>query len=240
MACFLGVNEGAMAMKYPSDSPPCTARVAVPRRPALISCDWQGYMRQRFPPCWFSSANTTLTLSLLDIIANISRKYFAGIHMADNNAVGERGEAIFLLSLTELVGPGDTPYFRARQQGEKWPVTDFYCELDGKTGHCFMAQAKATRQPLVPGANLPISTVSEEKIAKLFMSPVPFYLVAIHEPTKQAYIGVPNTCRSISSVPTNYLLSSITTLNLLKKEVEDFWSRTNIVKFDPIKSKFSF
>ena len=160
--------------------------------------------------------------------------------MADNNAVGERGEAIFLLALTEFVGVGDTPYFRACQQGQKWPATDFYCELQDRVGHSFLVQAKTTRQPIVSGSHVPIDKLTKADMAKLFSSPMPFYLAAVHEPSKLAYIGVPNTCRSIERVPTTFLLSDKVTLDTLKAEVEKHWNRKQLKKFDPSKSKFAF
>jgi hypothetical protein len=159
--------------------------------------------------------------------------------MTDKNALGDRGEAIFQLALTELVGPNKSPYFRAKQLGEKWPVTDFFCQIEGKPGYGFLVQAKATLND-IGKSTLPISTISQQKIEKLCKSPMPSYLVAVHEPSQQVYIGVPNSIRSISSVPITYLLHQTATLDLLKQEVEQYWNAQPIQPFDSSKSKFSF
>lgn len=64
----------------------------------------------------------------------------------DRDALGQRGEAIFNVLMTEmdsLSGPTFRPYFL----GDKWPIVDFIVELVGAGAATpyFFVQVKTTR-----------------------------------------------------------------------------------------------
>ncbi len=69
--------------------------------------------------------------------------------------IGNRGEAIFRVRITDPYGPDKTPLFRAYHLVEKFPTLDFLVELIGlPAGRVayFFVQVKATTRGLARGA----------------------------------------------------------------------------------------
>ena len=65
--------------------------------------------------------------------------------------IGNRGEAVFRVRITDPYGPRKSPLFRAYHLGEKFPTLDFLIELVGlPTGRVayFFVQVKATTRGL--------------------------------------------------------------------------------------------
>ena len=62
-----------------------------------------------------------------------------------SNVIGERGEKIVELCLTEFEN-FRAPLFRLTHLGDKWPIADYYVEVTTVTGKrpFFFLQAKAT------------------------------------------------------------------------------------------------
>ena len=67
--------------------------------------------------------------------------------MPTKDDIGNRGEAIFELRMTDPHGPGGDPLFRPYHLGEKFPTLDYLVELvglpAGRVGY-FFAQVKST------------------------------------------------------------------------------------------------
>jgi hypothetical protein len=140
----------------------------------------------------------------------------------DTNAIGQRGESIFYLKLSVL--HGTRPLFRAAQLGEKWPVIDFAVELYRKPGQLFLVQVKATQMPINPvKGRLPID-VKPEHVKLLLSSPIPAYLVGVHEPTEEAFLVAPRTLRRIRDITTAFPLSDPKVRIDLCQEVRRFWA----------------
>jgi hypothetical protein len=105
-----------------------------------------------------------------------------------SNALGARGEALFLTIMTSFHGA--MPLFRVHFLGEKWPIVDFVCELEGtwqRHRPFFFVQVKATRRGYTAGGRLRVS-VTKPKAIGLARFKAPVYLVGIDEVNEQAYI----------------------------------------------------
>jgi hypothetical protein len=140
----------------------------------------------------------------------------------DTNAIGQRGESIFYLKLSVL--HGTRPLFRAAQLGEKWPVIDFAVELYRKPGQLFLVQVKATQMPINPvKGRLPID-VKPEHVKRLLSSPIPAYLVGVHEPSEEAFLIAPSAVRRIRDITTAFPLSDRKVRIELRQEVQRFWA----------------
>ncbi len=140
----------------------------------------------------------------------------------DTNAIGERGESIFHLRLSAV--DGLRPLFRATHLGQKWPVADFAVELDGKPGQFFLVQVKTTQRSIKPRKQrLPVD-VKSEHVRLLLSSPIPAYLVAVHEPSEEAFLVAPRRKGRIRDVSTAFSLRENKVREVLQQEVEAFWS----------------
>lgn len=74
------------------------------------------------------------------------------------NVIGERGEIIFELAITDFL-EFEQPLFKPGFLGERWPAVDYYIELVGVEGATpfFFAQIKTTTATISPRARtLPI------------------------------------------------------------------------------------
>jgi uncharacterized protein DUF4365 len=155
--------------------------------------------------------------------------------MIDTNALGDRGEAIFRLAVTTL--HGRQPLFRPATLGEKWPIADFAIELVNQPGRFFLVQVKATQESIRPRAQrLPID-VKADRVGLLLSSPMPAYLVAVHEPSEQAFLAAPRSARRIRDVTTAFSLNDGKVRLDLRQEVEKFWSSVTS-PFSSVKSIF--
>jgi hypothetical protein len=94
------------------------------------------------------------------------------------DVLGERGEAIAKLRLTDFPGP----LFRPAFLGDKWPAVDCLVQLVGLGDRTpfFLAQVKATRKPPTRTGRLPVR-ISKEQVAALLAFPVPCYLIGVDE-----------------------------------------------------------
>lgn len=153
----------------------------------------------------------------------------------DTNTLGDRGESIFRLAVTTL--HGGWPLFRPAQLGEKWPVADFAVELLNQPGHFFLVQVKATQKAVTPrGHRLPLD-VKADRIRLLLGSPIPAYLVAVHEPSERAFLAAPRLVRRIRDVTTAFPLNDLKVRLDLHEEVGNFWSNVTS-RFSSVRSIF--
>ena len=140
--------------------------------------------------------------------------------------IGDRGQWLFCLMLTELYHGRNEPYFRPRYLGDKYPGFDYLVELVGKEEWFFFIQVKATTlgyRGTASSKRLNVS-VPKENVARLAASPVPTYVVGIDERKKHGYIlSVNEPRKGIGSLPATHKLDC-ETLRRLWQEVHDFWS----------------
>ncbi len=148
--------------------------------------------------------------------------------MAAEDDIGNRGEAIFYLRITDFCGRG-VPYFRPRFLGEKAQTIDYLVELvnAGARTPFFFVQVKATRKGRTKRGRSPRLkvSVSSDDIRRLSLYPAPTYLVGIDEPAETGYIlaVLEGMKDSLGSLPAQFPLDG-TNLPLLYQEARQFWS----------------
>jgi hypothetical protein len=152
------------------------------------------------------------------------------------NVVGDRGESIFELAITDY-SMFPRPLFRPAFLGDKWPSVDYLVELVGVRGITpfIFIQVKATATPLT--SNQLELALPWNKKGRLARIPGPPYLVGVHEPTKRAFIRAVNddADRGAYTIPVTHELTPANLL-VLYDEVKEFWSRQD---FKPRQSAFA-
>lgn len=139
------------------------------------------------------------------------------------NAIGDRGENIFELAITDY-RQFRYPLFKPAFLGDKWPNIDYYVELAGvhNASPFFLAQVKSTAADIA-GESLSIQA-PKVKCVNLYRIPGPTYLVGVHEPTSRAFIMSLHTTpqHGVYNIPLRFELHP-DNLRLLHQEVADFW-----------------
>lgn len=150
------------------------------------------------------------------------------------DAIGERGEAIFKVAITAI--HGSKPYFWAVSLGEKWPSADFFVELVGLTGPrmFFFVSVKSTRRGVDGMGRLRVG-VSAEDLRRLHRYPAPTYIAGVDEKSERTYLVSANDEKKgrLSSMSTAFPLD-FANRELLREEVRAFWKSSK----KTIKSKF--
>lgn len=147
--------------------------------------------------------------------------------MAGRDDVGNRGEAIFYVRITDFCGRNE-PYFRPRFLGEKAQTLDYLIELvgAGKRTPFFFVQVKTTREGYTRRNRPPRLKVklSRRNVRRLALYPTPTYVVGIDERQEVGYILAMLEGRTapFASLPTNFALDGAN-LRLLWEEVRQFW-----------------
>lgn len=146
-----------------------------------------------------------------------------------NNDQGERAEEIFGVRITQ------DHLFRAKDLGAKWPISDYYVEInDDNNPLHFIVQVKSTRMGINRNNNLPVS-VSLRKLVQLSNYYAPTFLAGVDVTNETVYL-FPIYRRQrigISRIPGRFVLSandkqgSLANLRLLMREVRIFWTNTN-------------
>jgi hypothetical protein len=100
--------------------------------------------------------------------------------------IGDRGEWLVCLMLTELCHGRNEPYFRPRFLGARYPGFDYLVELVGKEEWFFFMQVKTTTlgyKKTARSVRLKV-VVPKESVARLVASPIPTYVMGIDERKK--------------------------------------------------------
>ena len=159
--------------------------------------------------------------------------------MRSKDDIGERGESIFRVRITQPCGTKPEALFRAFFLGEKKPTLDFMLELVGLTNrsaYCFV-QVKTTAKGLKLRSKTLKVGIKKRDVDRMVCYPGPTYIVGIDERNENAYIVSANepVTKDLPSIPISYPLDCAN-LATLWKEVDDYWtSRDMILK----KSVFS-
>lgn len=143
------------------------------------------------------------------------------------DALGQRGEAIFTVLMTEFHGPYG-PIFRPQFLGDKWPCVDFVIELVVEAGSMtpyFFVQVKTTRQGYRHKDRRLKVQVPKPHVCALARYPAPTYIIGIDEAQEQGYVVSANGehLTSMSSLATDFPLNR-PTREVLWSEVSRFWS----------------
>lgn len=146
-----------------------------------------------------------------------------------NNEQGQRAEEIFGIRITQDY------LFRARDLGAKWPVSDFYVEInDDNAPFYFIVQVKSSSRGYYKNKNLKIS-ISKKKINQLSNYYAPTYLAGIDIEKEIVYLTPAYKINQtgISKISSNFILTaadktlSLKNLKSLKNEIQTFWKQTN-------------
>jgi hypothetical protein len=169
---------------------------------------------------------------------NYNLNYDRGIYKKMRDALGERGEALFKLLITEFHSD-DGPIFKPQFLGDKWQYVDFIVELVGAISYVpyFFVQVKTTRQGYTKKENRLKVKIKEESVIGIASYPAPTYIVGIDEIKEVAYLVSANgeNLKSLSSLSTNVPINK-QNREILWNEVSDFWSQ---YKNKNLASKFS-
>lgn len=145
------------------------------------------------------------------------------------DALGQRGEAIFTVLMTEF-HLNYSPIFKPQFLGDKWQYVDFIVELVGTKSSVpyFFVQVKTTREGYTKKLKRLKVKVSREGVSGLASYPAPTYIIGIDEIHETGYLVSANgeNLKSMSSLSTMFKISEQTRENLWK-EVERFWSGYN-------------
>jgi len=143
-------------------------------------------------------------------------------------ATGNRGELIAELRLTDYTTFKE-PLFRPKFLGEKWPTADLYVELtgpeDAPRAH-FLISIKSTKEPLDKKRRRINVSVTKKDVMRLKKYVGPTYVLAVHEPTENAWITAVHKStpdKGISHISLKNKLSPVN-LRLLHDEINAFWN----------------
>lgn len=142
----------------------------------------------------------------------------------NKNAIGATGENI-AKAILELF-----PTFRVVFLGEKFPIVDFYVEIDEDTNsYPFLVQVKTTTSEITPRKILKVS-VSKEKYESLHRKPIPTYVGGVHIDEAKLYITATYKTKSrLTSIRPNCVLSldnldqCADNINRIKNDVKAYW-----------------
>ncbi|MEC4815030.1 MAG: DUF4365 domain-containing protein [Scytonema sp. PMC 1069.18] len=147
------------------------------------------------------------------------------------DALGQRGEAIFIVLMTEFHS-NSGPIFKPQFLGDKWQYVDFIVELVGNTTSIpyFFVQVKTTREGYTKKLTRLKVKVSKG-VCGLACYPAPTYIIGIDEIQEMGYIVSANgeSLTSMSSLSTMFPINKLNR-DILWKEVSSFWNRYNTNK----------
>ena len=144
-----------------------------------------------------------------------------------SDAIGRRGEAIFVVLMTEFHSTRG-PIFRPQFLGDKWPVADYIVELEraGSQIPYFFVQVRTTREGYTTRERRLKVRVSQEQVVALAAYPAPTYIVGIDEREEVGYLVSANGERRgrMSSLSTRFPINR-RNRRLLWNEVRAFWRK---------------
>jgi hypothetical protein len=146
--------------------------------------------------------------------------------------IGDRGQWLFCLLLTQICPGRKEPYFRPRFLGDKYPTFDYLVELVGSEAYFFFVQVRATRQGYRQGRGIRRLRVNvgKEDVQRMVASPVPAYVAGIDEPQRLGYLLSMNEPRrtGLGGLPARHLLDC-DNLQRLWQEVHNVWAGRDMV-----------
>ena len=154
----------------------------------------------------------------------------------DKNILGERGENVFFVAITELFN--NEFIFHPTFLGQKQEYVDYFVEIKGnhKSIPYFFVQVKTTTQGYTKDNKFLKVQIPLEKLKQLYKIKAPTYFVGVNNATQESYILSvhKNHRKRISSMSVKYPMN-IHNLLLLRDEVVQFWEN-NLIK--PNNSRF--
>jgi hypothetical protein len=150
-----------------------------------------------------------------------------GHEMRSKDDIGDRGESIFRVRITQPCGTPPEALFRAFFLGEKKATLDFMLELVGlpnRSAYCFV-QVKATSKAVSPNSGILKVSVKKRDVDRMVSYPGPTYIVGVDEKNEKAYIISANDSvkKDLPSIPIRYSLDAAN-LAKLWAEVNSYWT----------------
>lgn len=145
--------------------------------------------------------------------------------------VGDRGQLLLGLLLTELCGR-ESPYFRPRFLGDKYPTFDFNVEVVDNPAYFFFAQVKATTKGYTKGENRLLVQMDQTDVDRMVACPAPTYLIGIDVNMRVGFLLSINEPRThIASMTTKFKIDP-SVLSYLRDEVVEYWKSRDMVLKD--------
>ena len=142
--------------------------------------------------------------------------------------MGERGQAIFRVVMTELNGRNE-PYFCPWFLGDKFPTFDYLLQLVDHPGYYFFVQVKTTTQGMTTSSAKLKVQVSRTDADRMVAWQAPSYIVGIDEPSKTGYLLSVNEQRDhVPSLITTHKIDG-EVLSRLASEVHRYWASRDMV-----------
>ena len=142
--------------------------------------------------------------------------------------IGERGQWLFSLLMTDLCGRDD-PFFRPRFLGDKYPTFDYIVEVVDQPSYFFFVQVKGTTQGYNAREHRLKVQVMQDDIDRMVACPAPTYVVGIDANAIGVgfLLSVNEPRDNVASLPTRFRIDC-GVLKQLSDEVIGFWSGRNM------------
>jgi hypothetical protein len=146
----------------------------------------------------------------------------------DREDIGERGQWLFSLLMTDLCGRDD-PFFRPRFLGDKYPTFDYIVEVVDRPSYFFFVQVKGTTLGYTAEEHRLRVQVTRDDIDRMVACPAPTYVVGIDvNAIGVGFLLSVNEPRDhVASLTTRFRIDC-GVLEQLRDEVIDFWSSRNM------------
>jgi hypothetical protein len=147
----------------------------------------------------------------------------------DREIIGERGQCLFVLIMTELCGRSE-PVFFPRFLGDKYPTFDYIVHLIDRPEYYFFVQVKATTQGYTAGPPERLKVqVSQIDIDRMVACPAPSYIVGMDMNEGVGFLLSVNETRDhVASLTTSFKIDC-NVLRTLADEVSKFWSSRDMI-----------
>jgi hypothetical protein len=137
--------------------------------------------------------------------------------------IGERGQWLFCLLMTELCGRED-PFFRPRFLGDKYPTFDYIVELVDHPAYYFFVQVKATTKGYTKDPLRLLVQVEQTDIDRMVGCPAPSYVVGMDLENRVGFLLSVNEPRDrVASLTTRFPINCKALADLYE-EVRQFWA----------------
>jgi hypothetical protein len=138
--------------------------------------------------------------------------------------IGERGQWLFSLLMTDLCGRDD-PFFRPRFLGDKYPTFDYIVEVVDRPEYFFFVKVKGTTLGYTAEEHRLRVQVTQDDIQRMVACPAPTYVVGIDVNANDVgfLLSVNEPRGNVASLTTQFRIDC-RVLAQLKDEVIDFWS----------------
>jgi hypothetical protein len=142
--------------------------------------------------------------------------------------IGERGQWLFSLLLTDLCGRDD-PFFRPRFLGDKYPTFDYIVEVVDRPEYFFFVQVKGTSLGYTVEEQRLRVQVTQDDIDRMVAVPAPTYVVGIDVTAIGVgfLLSVNEPRGNVPSLTTRFRIDC-RVLEGLRDEVVGFWSSRNM------------